>query len=60
MSCLLWNAGSLNNKLQDLIALLEDEDLDMVAVTETWLASQHCNVTAELRNKGYRKGEALP
>ena len=53
MSCLLWNAGSLNNKLQDLIALLVDEDLDVVAVTETWLSSQHCNVTAELRDMGY-------
>ena len=53
LSCLLWNAQSLNKKLQDLIALLEDEDLDIVAVTETWLASQHNNVTAELRDSGY-------
>lgn len=53
MSCLLWNAGSLNKKLQDFIALLEDEDLDIAAVTETWLASQHNNATAELRDKGY-------
>lgn len=53
MSCVLWNAGSLNNKLSDLLALLEDEDLDIAAVTETWMSSQQNNITAELRDIGY-------
>ena len=53
MSCVLWNAASLNNKLPDFLALLEDEDLDIAAVTETWMSSQQNNITAELRDNGY-------
>ena len=53
MSCLLWNPCSLQSKLSDFLALLDDEDLDIVAVTETWMTCQHNNVTAELREKGY-------
>ena len=53
LSCLLWNACSLNKKLNDFTSLLEDEDLDVAAITETWMASQLNNVTAELRDKGY-------
>ena len=54
MSCLLWNACSLQNKLDVFTALLEDEDLDIAAVTETWMSAQQNNITAELRDKGYQ------
>ena len=35
------------------MALLEDRDLDIAAVTETWLTTQYSNLTAELSEKGY-------
>ena len=50
---MLWNARSLNSKLVEFISLLEDEDLDIAAVTETWMISQHSSITAELRDIGY-------
>ena len=50
---MLWNPRSLQNKLSDFVALLDDEDLDIVAITETWMSGQHSNITAELRDKGY-------
>ena len=53
MSCLLWNAKSLNNKIDEFVSLLEDADIDIAAVTETWLASQNNNTTSELSAKGY-------
>ena len=33
--------------------MLEDEDLDVAAVTETWMISQNNNITAELASRGY-------
>ena len=53
ISCVLWNPCSLQNKLDDFISLLEDEDLDIAAITETWFTTQHNNITAELWSKGY-------
>ena len=54
LSCVLWNACSLQHKLDDFTTLLEDENLDVAAVTETWLTSQHNNTTAQLKEKGYQ------
>ena len=51
--CVLWNARSLNNKILDFIALLEDEGIDIAAVTEHWMSSHHNHITAELRERGY-------
>ena len=53
ISCLLWNARSLQNKLEDLLALLEDADIDVAAITETWFTSQQNSYTATIRDKGY-------
>ena len=39
--------------MEDFIALLEDEDLDLAAVTETWFPSYHNSVTAQLDETGY-------
>ena len=53
ITCLLWNARSLQNKIDSFTALLEDADIEVAAVTETWFASQHNNSTAIIRDKGY-------
>ena len=53
VSCLLWNPCSLQNKLQEFISLLEDEDIHIAAITETWMTSLQNAVTAEIREKGY-------
>lgn len=49
----MWNPCSLQSKLEDFLSLLEDRDLDIAAITETWLATQHSNLTSELNEKGY-------
>ena len=43
----------MQNKLDDLIALLEDAGIDVAAITETWFTSQHNSYTAIIRDKGY-------
>ena len=53
MSCLLWNPKSLQNKVGDFIALLDDEDIDIAACVETWMPCQHNNVTAQLKESNY-------
>lgn len=54
MSCVLWNPQSLCNKIEDFIAKMEDEDIDAAAVVETWMVSQKNNITAMLREAGYK------
>ena len=39
--------------MEDFIALLEDENLDLAALTETWFPSLHNSVTAQLDEAGY-------
>ena len=39
--------------MEDFTALLEDEDLDLAAITETWFSSHHNSVTADLNERGY-------
>ena len=54
MKCLLWNACSLNNKILDFIHILEDNDIEISFLTETWLQSQNNHVTALLLEAGYK------
>ena len=37
MSCVLFNARSLNSKLQELNSLLHSEQFDILCITESWL-----------------------
>jgi hypothetical protein len=37
LSCVLFNARSLNNKLQELNSLLLSEQFDVLCITESWL-----------------------
>ena len=53
MSCILWNARSLNNKLDHLITLLLEENLQIAFITETWFKTQQNISTAILKENGY-------
>ena len=53
MNCLLWNPQSLQNKALDFIQLLEDEDVDIAFITESWMPSQNNHTSALLKDFGY-------
>ena len=50
---MVWNARSLNNKIESFIQSLEDNDIQIGAVGETWFGSSNNYVTAYLRDHGY-------
>ena len=53
MKCLLWNPQSLQNKIADFIGLLEDNDIDISFITESWMTSQNNQTSALLQEAGY-------
>ena len=54
ISCCNWNVRSLNNKVEDVMNFLDDNDISILFVTETWLTDQKNNTTAQIKNHGYR------
>ena len=53
VKCLLWNPQSLQNKIADFISLLEDNDIDISFITESWMTSQNNQTSALLQEAGY-------
>ena len=53
LNCILYNAQSLCNKIHDFIAVLQDSDIDIAAITETWLTAHKNTITSELKVAGY-------
>lgn len=53
LKCSLWNVCSMNNKLQELMEHLTDNNRDVIFLTETWLTSEKNNITAEVKDYGY-------
>ena len=53
IKCLVWNPRSINNKIETFIQMLEDDDIDIAAISETWLSSLNNYVTGYLRERGY-------
>ena len=51
---MLWNAQSINNKIGDLIQILEDKSIDICCICETWLQSQNNLITSYIRESGYK------
>ena len=49
----MWNAQSLNNKIHQLLQVLEDNSIEICFVSETWLQSQNNMVTALLNEFGF-------
>ena len=52
-NCLLWNAQSINNKINNFIQILEDNDINICCISETWLQTQNNTITAKLKESGY-------
>ena len=50
---LLWNAQSLNNKINVFVQLLCDNQVDVAFVTETWLSDESGTITSIIREAGY-------
>lgn len=53
INCLLWNAQSLNNKIHEFVQLLDDNDVDVALVTETWLSAESGTTTFAIREHCY-------
>ena len=53
MKCLLWNPQSLQNKILDFIQIVEDNDIDISFITETWMTSENNHTSALLKDLGY-------
>ena len=53
MKCIVWNPRSLNNKIDYLVQMMEDNDIVIAVVSETWLSSATSYVTGYLRDHGY-------
>ena len=53
IGCLLWNAQSLNNKVDLIAQLLEDRQVDIAFITETWLSDESSATTFAIKEAGY-------
>ena len=54
LKCSLWNVCSMNNKLPELMEHLTDTNRDVIFLTETWLTSEKNDITAEVKDYGYK------
>ena len=50
---LLFNPRSINNKVGNLMGFLEDKDIDIAAICETWITNQNTPTTAVIKSYGY-------
>lgn len=53
ISCFVWNAQSLVNKVDEVIQLLLDNHADVVCITETWLSNENSVTTYAIKESGY-------
>ena len=55
LNILLLNARSLRNKIDELKALINTEEYDVIGVTETWTKTSSTDFTTEFDISGYNK-----
>ena len=48
-----WNARSIMHKVEDCAQLIDDYNLDILALTETWHEGTNSSCIRELRGKGF-------
>ena len=53
INCFLWNARSLNNKVNVLLQFLEDNQTDIVCITETWFSEENSTITFSIKEAGW-------
>ena len=53
LNLLVWNTRSLNNKCDDVMVFLQDHDVDIAFVSETWMTQQANNTSATIKYYGY-------
>ena len=53
IKCSLWNVGSINNKVTEVMEYLIDHNADVGFTIETWLKSDKNKVTADIKSYGY-------
>ena len=53
LSCLLWNVRSICNKPDQVMQALDDADIDIAFITETWLSDNSGNITYIIKNYGF-------
>ena len=46
LTCLSWNVRSANNKIEDIMDYLIDNDVTLAFIQETWLKEQNNHTTA--------------
>jgi exonuclease III len=49
----VWNVRSLNNKCDDVMIYLQDNNVDIAFISETWLTEQCNNTTSTIKSYGY-------
>ena len=53
ISCFLCNARSLNNKIDLIVELLKDNQIDFAFITETWFSQESNTITSIIKLAGY-------
>ena len=53
IQCSVWNVGSINNKVIEVMTVIADNGDDVVLITETWLRSDKNSMTATVKDFGY-------
>ena len=53
ISCFLCNARSLNNKIDLIVELLNDNQVDFAFITETWFSQESNAITSIIKQAGY-------
>ena len=54
ISCFVWNAQSLNNKVDEVTQFLLDRQVDIACISETWLSGESSVTTFAIKEAGYQ------
>ena len=52
--CVAWNVQSIRNKCDKVLEHIVDYEADIVFLSETWMESQKNDITAMVKQRGYK------